>query len=62
MDTLLSLFNLAVLGVYLYAATGTVYKASGKMRLIKVAVLMFAAAFILLGYRFMLFFFTLYFT
>jgi hypothetical protein len=62
MDTILSLINLTALGAYLYAATGRVYKVNGKERLVKVVVLMFTAAFIFLGYKFLLFLITLYFT
>jgi hypothetical protein len=62
MDTILSLLNLAALGAYLYAATGTVYKASGRDRIVKVTVLMCAVVFIFMVYRFLLFLITLYFT
>ena len=60
MDHALSLINLAVCAIYLYVATGTFYGASGASRVIKVLVLALAVAAILLGYRFVLFVFTLY--
>lgn len=60
MDAVLSLINLAACATYLYVATGTVYGASGAIRVIKALVLAVAVAGILLGYRFVLFVFTLY--
>ena len=60
MDNLLSLINLAACATYLYIATGTVYGASGAIRVIKVLALALAVAGILLGYRFVLFLVTLY--
>ena len=60
MDHLLSLINLAACATYLYKATGTVYRASGAVRVIKVLALALAVAGILLGYRFVLFLITLY--
>jgi hypothetical protein len=62
MDNILSLINLAACATYLYIAIGTVYGARGLIRGIKVLVLTLAAAGILLGYRFVLFLFTLYVT
>ena len=60
MDDALSLLNLAACATYLYVATGTVYGASGAIRVIKALVLALAVGGILLGYRFLLFVFTLY--
>ena len=60
MDNVLSLINLAACATYLYIATGTVYGASGAIRVIKVLALALAVAGILLGYRFVLFLVTLY--
>ena len=60
MDTFLTLVNLAACAMYLYVATGTAYGASGALRVVKVLALSLAVTGILLGYRFMLFLFTLY--
>jgi len=59
-DRILSLINLTACATYLYIATGTVYRASGAIRAVKVLALAIAVAGILLGYRFVLFLFTLY--
>jgi hypothetical protein len=60
MDTVLSLVNLVACATYLYVATGTAYGARGAPRVVKALVLALAVAGILLGYRFVLFLFTLY--
>ena len=60
MDNALSVINLAACATYLYVATGTVYGASGAIRVVKALALALAVAGILLGYRFVLFLFTLY--
>jgi hypothetical protein len=60
MDNVLSLVNLTACATYLYAATGTAYGARGAPRVAKVLVLSLAVVGILLGYRFVLFLFTLY--
>ena len=60
MDNALSLVNLAVCATYLYVATGTAYGASGALRIAKVLALSLAVVGILLGYRFVLFLFTLH--
>ncbi|MFN8008006.1 MAG: DUF3667 domain-containing protein [Terriglobia bacterium] len=62
MDKVLSIFIMGSSAVYLYLAAGTVYGASGGIRLFKVILLALAAAVILLGYRFVLFLITLYWT
>jgi hypothetical protein len=60
MDATLTLINLAACAAYLYAATGTVYGARGALRVVKALALSLAVTGILLGYRFLLFLFTLY--
>jgi hypothetical protein len=60
MDHILSMINLAGCTTYLYLAAGTVYGASGAIRVIKALVLALVVAGILLGYRFVLFVVTLY--
>lgn len=60
MDNVLSFINLAACATYLYVATGTVYGARGGLRVVKALALSVAVAGILLGYRFLLFLFTLY--
>ena len=59
-DTVLSIFNLAACVLYLYAAIGPVYGASGVPRAAKAALLAVAVAAIVLGYRFAMFMLTLY--
>lgn len=59
-DRILSAFNLGASVVYLHLAAGTVYGASGVIRVLKVIALALAAAGILLSYRFELFLITLY--
>jgi len=56
----LSAINLAACATYLYIATGTVYRATGAIRVVKVLGLALFVAGILLGYRFVLFLITLY--
>jgi len=58
-DTVLSVFNLAAFGTYLYLAIGPAYGASGAWRALQAAVLAIAAAAVMLGYRFALFLITL---
>jgi hypothetical protein len=60
MDNALSLVNLAVCAIYLYVATGATYGARGVPRVVQALVLSLAVIGILLGYRFVLFLFTLY--
>ncbi len=50
-DHALSLFILGVCAVYLWVATGAVYRAAGATRVLKVAVLVVGVAGIFLGYR-----------
>jgi hypothetical protein len=59
-DHILSMINLAACAAYLYQAAGTVYDASGAIRVIKALVLALGVAGVLLGYRFALFVVTLY--
>jgi Protein of unknown function (DUF3667) len=59
-DNVLTVFNLVACGLYLYAAIGPVYGASGAMRVAKAVVLTLAVGLIVLGYRFVLFLITLY--
>ncbi|MEP6875901.1 MAG: DUF3667 domain-containing protein [Burkholderiales bacterium] len=59
-DNVLTVINLVACGMYLYAAIGPVYGASGAMRVAKAVVLTFAVGLIVLGYRFVLFLITLY--
>jgi hypothetical protein len=54
MDNILTAINLTACATYLYVATGTVYGASGAVRIGKVIALALAVAAILLGYRFAL--------
>lgn len=59
-DNVLSVANLAACKVYIYLALGPVYGVSGMLRTTKAILLAFAVAVIVLGYRFVLFFITLY--
>jgi hypothetical protein len=59
-DLVLTLFNLAACGLYLWFAIGTFYGSRGAARLVKAAGLAFAVLGILLGYRFAIFLVTLY--
>ena len=59
-DNVLSVANLAACAAYLYLAIGPVYGASGTLRTAKAILLALAVAAIVLGYRFVLFFITLY--
>lgn len=58
-DTVLSVFNLGVCGLYLYLAIGPVYGTSGAERVLQMVVLAIAVAVIVIGYRFSLFLITL---
>jgi len=60
MDNALSVVNLTASATYLYLASGTVYRVSGAIRIVKALTLTLAVAAILLGYRFVLFLLTLY--
>jgi hypothetical protein len=59
-DNVLSVANLAACTAYVYLAIRPVYNASGARRVAKAAALALAVAAIVLGYRFALFFITLY--
>ena len=59
-DNVLSIANLTICALYIYLAIGPVYGAMGARRTVKAIVLALAAAAIVLGYRFALFFITLY--
>lgn len=59
-DNVLSGANLTMCALYIYLAIGPVYGATGASRIGKAIVLALAAAAIVLGYRFALFFITLY--
>jgi hypothetical protein len=59
-DNVLSVANLAACAAYIYLAIGPVYSASGTLRATKAILLSLAVAAIVLGYRFVLFFITLY--
>lgn len=59
-DNLLSIANLAACGVYAFLAIGPVYGTTGLRRVALGAVLALSVAAIALGYRFALFFITLY--
>jgi Protein of unknown function (DUF3667) len=59
-DNVLTVVNLAVCAVYLYAAIGPVYGASGVVRAGQALILTLAVGLITLGYRFILFLITLY--
>lgn len=60
LDRWLSIFEIVVCAIYLYVASGKVYGPQGSMRSIKVIPLVVAVAAIVLGYRFIIFLFTLY--
>ena len=59
-DNVLTVVNLLACGLYLFAAIGPVYRASGAMRVAQAFVLTLAVGLIVLGYRFVLFLITLY--
>jgi hypothetical protein len=59
-DLVLTLFNLAAGGVYLWVAIGAFYGARGIARALKAAGLSVAIVLIVLGYRFAIFLITLY--
>jgi Protein of unknown function (DUF3667) len=61
MDNVLTVINLLACAMYLYAATGPVYAESGAAtRVLKACGLALAVGAIVLGYRFLIFLFTLY--
>jgi hypothetical protein len=57
-DNVLSVFNLAACGLYLYFAVGPVYGTDGIRRVLHATVLAVAVAVIVIGYRFALFLIT----
>ena len=59
-DDVLSVANLAACALYLYLAIGVVYATTGLRRLVKTLALALVAGAIVIGYRFALFFITLY--
>lgn len=59
-DNVLSVANLAACSIYLYVAIQSVYGATGTRRVVTALLLAVAAAAIAIGYRFVLFFMTLY--
>jgi len=59
-DDVLSVANLAACALYLYLAIGVVYGTTGVRRLAKTIALALVAGAIVIGYRFALFFITLY--
>ena len=59
-DNVLSVANLAACAAYIYLAIGPVYGATGTQRTAKAVLLALAVAAIVIGYRFVLFFITLY--
>ena len=59
-DAVVSVLNLLVCGMYLYAAIGRVYGGRPAVRILAATLLAIAAAAIALGYRFALFVLTLY--
>ncbi len=58
-DNALSVFNLAACGLYLYLSVGAVYETAGARRVIQTILLTMTVAFIVVGYRFLLFLITL---
>jgi hypothetical protein len=60
MDNVLTAINLVACAIYLYAAVGTVYGATGLRRVVKTLALTLAVGFIVLGYRFVVFLVTLF--
>jgi len=59
-DDVLSVANLAACALYLHVAIGVVYGTAGGLRLVKTIALALVAGAIVIGYRFALFFITLY--
>ena len=59
-DNVLSIANLAMCAAYIYVAIGPVYEATGVRRAAKAIALALVVAAIVLGYRLVLFFITLY--
>ena len=62
MDNVLSVLNLIACATYLYLAMGPVYGASGRSRALKALVLALSVGAIVLGYRFLVFLITFYWT
>ncbi len=58
-DLVLSVFNLAAGGLYLYLAIGPVYGTAGGLRMVQAVLLAISVATIVIGYRFLLFVITL---
>jgi hypothetical protein len=61
-DNVLSVVNLVACAAYIYLALGPVYSVRGALRATQAISLAFAVAVIVIGYRFVLFFITLYVT
>lgn len=59
-DNVLSVANLTVCALYLYAAIGPVYSAAGWTRVLQAILLAISVAAIVIGYRFVIFLITLY--
>ena len=59
-DNVLSIANVSACAVYLYLAIGLVYSTKGVLRVVKTVALALVAAAVVIGYRFGLFFITLY--
>jgi hypothetical protein len=59
-DNVLTAINVVACTVYLYVATGAVYASTGAGRVLKAFALALAVGAIVLGYRFLVFLFTLY--
>lgn len=59
-DNVLSIVNVVACALYLYAAIGPVYGATGVLRLVQTLVLAVAVGAIVVGYRFVVFLVTLY--
>ena len=60
MDNVLTAANLAVCGVYAYAAIGKVYEAKGPMRVAQALAIALVVSSLVVGYRFLIFLITLY--
>jgi hypothetical protein len=60
MDHTLSIAQLLICAVYLYVSVGAVYGTKRGVRIVQVALLAFAVACLVLGYRFVLLPITLY--
>jgi hypothetical protein len=59
-DNVLSVVNVVACALYLYAAIGRMYGASGALRVLQTLVLAIAVGAIVVGYRFVIFLVTLY--